>query len=140
MASEPDQNDRRAEVKRLFRHLQRVRADKETIEHARTVDLCRPAAETLEPGKEQKQAVYFQEHAIRDAREAARQTEAHGWHEAPRPDAETRSGPKPGPRHGPLGVELRENLAVRDLPGEPRHDGAKRLPMLVRASNHRAKV
>jgi hypothetical protein len=53
MAFEPDQNDRRAEVKRLSRHLQRVRAAKETVDHAQTVDLCRQAAETPEPGKDQ---------------------------------------------------------------------------------------
>ena len=49
MAFEPDQNDRRAEVKQLFRHLQRVRAAKELAEHAQTVDLCRQAAERLSP-------------------------------------------------------------------------------------------
>ena len=44
-----DRLDERAELKRLFRHLQRVRAAKETVEHAQTVDLCRQAAETLGP-------------------------------------------------------------------------------------------
>lgn len=57
VAFEPAQNDWRAEVKRLFRHLQRVRAAKETVEHTRTVDLCRQAAETLGPAN-------LQEHAI----------------------------------------------------------------------------
>jgi hypothetical protein len=81
MAFEPDQNDRRAELKRLFRHLQRVRAAKETVEHAQTVDLCRQAAETLEPGKDQKRAADLQEHAIRNARKAARSAERHAWHD-----------------------------------------------------------
>ena len=53
MAFEPDQNDRRAEVKRLFRQLQRVRTAKEAVEHAQAVDLCRQAAKTFEPGKGQ---------------------------------------------------------------------------------------
>ena len=80
MAFEPDQNDRRAEVKRLFRHLQRIRVAKETVEQARTVDLCRQAAETLEPGKDQKHAVDPQQGAIRNAQEAARRVEARERH------------------------------------------------------------
>jgi conjugative relaxase-like TrwC/TraI family protein len=81
MAFEPDQNDRRAEVKRLFRHLQRVRAAKGTVERARTVDLCRQAAEALEPGRDQKHAADLQKGAIRTAQQAARRAEVHAWHE-----------------------------------------------------------
>jgi hypothetical protein len=69
VAFEPDQNDRRAELKRLFRHLQRIRAAKEPVEHVRTVDLCRQAAETLTPSE---RALDLQEHALRNAQEAAR--------------------------------------------------------------------
>jgi hypothetical protein len=68
-----DRLDDRDEMKWLFRHLQRIRAAKETGEHARTVDLCRQAAETLEPSKVKTQAVDLQEHAIRSAQESARQ-------------------------------------------------------------------
>jgi hypothetical protein len=75
MASEPDQNDRRAELKRLFRHLQRVRAAKEAFEHAQTVSLCRQAAETPEPGKDQKHAVDPRKGAIRNAQQATRHVE-----------------------------------------------------------------
>jgi len=81
MAIEPDQNDRRAEVKRLFRHLQRVCAAREPVEHAQTVALCRQAAETLQPEKDQKRAVDLQKDAIRNARKAARSAAAHAWHE-----------------------------------------------------------
>jgi hypothetical protein len=74
----------RAEMKRLFRHLQRLRAAKETVEHARTVDLCRQAAESLEPAeraKEQTQAVDLQKDAIHSTQQAARRAEAHDRHD-----------------------------------------------------------
>jgi tRNA U34 5-carboxymethylaminomethyl modifying GTPase MnmE/TrmE len=74
----------RAEMKRLFRHLQRLRAAKETVEHARTVDLCRQAAESLEPAeraKDQTQAVDLQKDAIRSAQEAAQRAAGHARHE-----------------------------------------------------------
>ena len=78
MAFEPDQNDRRAEVKRLFRHLQRIRAARvEPAEPERTVNLCRQAAESLEPVRDQKRTADLQEHAIRSAQEAARRAETH---------------------------------------------------------------
>jgi hypothetical protein len=81
MAFGPDQNDRRAEVKRLFRHLQRVRAAKEPVEHAQTVDLCRQAAETLEPGQETKSTPWtFNKAPSGTLRGAAKQREAHERH------------------------------------------------------------
>ena len=80
MAFEPDQNDRRAELKQPFRHLERIGAAKETVEHAQTVDLCRQAAEALEPGKGQEQAADLQPGASRSAQQAARSAEAHERH------------------------------------------------------------
>jgi hypothetical protein len=83
MAFEPDQNDRRAEVKQPFRHLQRIRAAKETLEHAPTVNLCRQTAETIEASKGQTQAVDIQEHAIRSAQKAARHAAQHARQDDP---------------------------------------------------------
>jgi hypothetical protein len=74
----------RAEAKELFCHLQRIRAAKEPIEHVRTVDLCRQADEALKPSendREQNRSVDLQEHAIRNAQEAARRTETHERHD-----------------------------------------------------------
>jgi hypothetical protein len=71
----------RAEMKELFRQLQRIRAMKaKPVEPERLVNLCRQAADALETGKEQKRAAGLQEHAIRSAQEAARRTEAHEQH------------------------------------------------------------
>jgi hypothetical protein len=71
----------RAEVKQLFRQLQRIRAVRaEIAEPERVVSLCRQAAEALEPGKDQKRAADLQEHAIRSAQEAARRAQAQKWH------------------------------------------------------------
>jgi hypothetical protein len=77
-----DQADGRVEAKELFCHLRRIRAAKGPVEHARTVHLCRQAAEALEPDKDQKCAVDLQEHAIRSAQRAARRAEVHAWQEA----------------------------------------------------------
>jgi hypothetical protein len=74
----------RAEVKELFRHLQRLRAAKEPVEHVRTVDLCRQADEALKPiekDREQNRSVDLQEHAIRNAQQAARRPEAYERHD-----------------------------------------------------------
>lgn len=52
----------RAEVKRLFRQLQRIRAVKaEPTEPERVVKLCRQAAQMLEPGKARTQAARTRE-------------------------------------------------------------------------------
>jgi hypothetical protein len=79
MAFEPDQNDRRAELKRLFRQLQRVRAVKaEPAEPERVVNLCRQAAEALEPAGRagaKTQAADPQEHAKRSVQEVGRRAE-----------------------------------------------------------------
>jgi hypothetical protein len=81
MAFEPDQNDRRAELKQLFQRLQRIRSVKaEPPERERVVHLCRQAAQTLEPGRTRGQAADLQEHAIRNAQEANRRAEAHERH------------------------------------------------------------
>jgi DNA-binding GntR family transcriptional regulator len=62
----------RAQVKELFRQLQRVRAVKaEPAEPERVVTLCRQTADDL------------QEHPIRNAREAARRAEALGGEDDP---------------------------------------------------------
>jgi hypothetical protein len=72
----------RADVKRLFRHLQRIRAAKaEPAELERVVSLCRQVAESLEPSeraKEKTQAADLQKHAIRSVQEAAGTREALG--------------------------------------------------------------
>ena len=101
MAFEPDQNDRRAELKQPFRHLERIRAAKETVEHAQTVDLCRQAAEALEPGKGQEQAADLQPGASRSAPQAARSAEAHERHKPGLDQARKRQqGRSRGSRHG----------------------------------------
>jgi hypothetical protein len=94
-----DQAGGRAEAKELFRHLRRIRAAKEPVEHARTVDLCRQAAETLTPAG---RGVDLQEHTIRNAREAARRAQEHQQHHEPLPSPKTRPGAKPGLRDGPV--------------------------------------
>lgn len=45
------------------------------------MNLCRQAAQTLEPGRAKGQAADLQEHAIRSAQEAARRARAHQRHE-----------------------------------------------------------
>jgi hypothetical protein len=80
MAFEEGLGDR-AEVKRLFRHLQQIRAaNAEPAEPERVVSLCRQAAESLEPAeraKEKTQAVDLQKRATRSAQEAARHAAQH---------------------------------------------------------------
>jgi hypothetical protein len=70
----------RADVKRLFRHPQQIRAAKaEPAELERVVSLCRQVAESLEPAeraKEKTQAVDLQKRATRSAQEAARHARA----------------------------------------------------------------
>jgi hypothetical protein len=80
MAFGNSQGDR-AQVKELFRQLRRIRAVKaEPAERKRMVNLCRQAAQVLEPGRAGGQAADLQERAIRNAQEAARQAEAHKRH------------------------------------------------------------
>ena len=81
MAFEPDQNDRRAELKQPLQQLQRIRSVKAEPPE-RVANLCRQAAEALEPGKGQKRAADLQEHATRSAQKAARGAEAHERHHA----------------------------------------------------------
>jgi hypothetical protein len=70
MALGNSQGDR-AEVKELFRQLQRIRAMKaEAAEPKRVADLCRQVAEGLERAD-------LQEHAIRNAQETARGLQEH---------------------------------------------------------------
>ena len=75
MAFEPDQNDRRAELKQPLQPLQRIRSVKAEPPE-RAANLCRQAAEALEPGKGQKRVADLQEHATRSAQKAARGAEA----------------------------------------------------------------
>jgi hypothetical protein len=103
MAFEPDQNDRRAEVKQLFRQLQRVRSrTAEPAEPKRVVELCRQASEALEPN-----VADLQEHAIKTparefhkaqerAQKAARRVAAQERHE----DLDQAPKPEQGRSHG----------------------------------------
>jgi hypothetical protein len=101
MAFEPDQNDRRAEVKRLFRHLQRIRAAKEMIEHARTMDLCRQAAETIEASKAQSQAGTSKSTPSAAPRRLSDAPQkCSGTLRGAVPSPETRAPAKPGARQG----------------------------------------
>jgi hypothetical protein len=107
MAFEPDQNDRRAEAKELFRQLQRIRAVKaEPAGPGRVVTLCRQPAQSLEP-----QVADLQRGAIKtpaqsfhkeQRQKAARRAQVQPQHEDLDQTAEIRAGPKPGPRPGHL--------------------------------------
>jgi hypothetical protein len=88
MAFEPDQNDRRAELKRLFRHLQRIRSIKaEPAEPERVVNLCRQAAQSLGP-------------QIADLQRGAIKTPAQSFHREQRQKAARRAQVQP--RHEDL--------------------------------------
>jgi hypothetical protein len=97
MAFEDGLGDR-AEAKRLFRHLQRLRAaNAERAEPERVVTLCRQTAETLEPAeraKDKTQAVDLQKDAIRNAQEAPRRAKVLKRQEG-------RSGPENASRGNP---------------------------------------
>ena len=95
MAFEPDQNERRAEVKQLFRQLQRIRAAKaERAEPERVVELCRQAAESLEPKLADLQRgtikapakTFHKGHAQKAARRAAAPQQHVDLDQAPKPD------------------------------------------------------
>jgi hypothetical protein len=73
MAFEPDQNDRRAEVKRFFRQLQRIRSiEAEPAEPERVVNLCRQAAQSLEPQLRTYNGVQSRRRRNRSTRNSAR--------------------------------------------------------------------
>ena len=80
----------RAEVKELFRQLQRARS--KAAEPERLVELCRQAAQTLEPGRARTQDADLQEHAMRNAQEAARTREATSGEDDPTEARKRRQG------------------------------------------------
>jgi hypothetical protein len=114
MALEDGLGDR-AEAKRLFRHLQRIRAAKaEPAEPERVVNLCRQAAGALEPAeraKEKTQAVDLQKGAIRSAQEAARTREAPTRSYDPAETRKRQRGARPRTQH---------SLLIRRVHHEPR--------------------